>query len=406
MPGWLSLRRIIVCVAAVATLLAVVHSLTAFPRPSNRGFAGNANDDMGLNTGDAAAGGDTKPRVRFTYTTVAGVFLQSEASTIADGFDYATSNFGLISRAYPTDDAADDGQTQWQRFAKYVMALNEAARDAEGTTRVAYKVLFMGRHGEGDHNVAEAEYGTAAWNCYWAQQDGNGSVAWADAHLTPTGEAQAAKANRFWAGQLVDEKQPAPQRFYVSPLTRCLQTASITFGSGLALPLQFQFRPIVKEYLREDVSTHTCDRRASRTALHAAFPVAMFEDGFAEEDPLWTGTTDETPAANDVRSWALLDDIFSSTTHDDDDDDNDATWLSFTSHSGEITSLLRVLGHRPFPLSTGQIIPVLVRAETVPDDDKTPPPPPTNTEWAKADTCKAPPITSVADQGDTEYKRS
>jgi hypothetical protein len=29
---------------------------------------------------------------------------------------------------------------------------------------VQYKVLYMGRHGEGYHNVAEAFYGTPAWD--------------------------------------------------------------------------------------------------------------------------------------------------------------------------------------------------------------------------------------------------
>jgi hypothetical protein len=29
---------------------------------------------------------------------------------------------------------------------------------------IQYKVLFMGRHGEGWHNAAESFYGTPAWN--------------------------------------------------------------------------------------------------------------------------------------------------------------------------------------------------------------------------------------------------
>jgi len=29
---------------------------------------------------------------------------------------------------------------------------------------VAYKVLFLGRHGQGYHNVAEEFYGTEAWD--------------------------------------------------------------------------------------------------------------------------------------------------------------------------------------------------------------------------------------------------
>ena len=31
-------------------------------------------------------------------------------------------------------------------------------------SNVQYKVLFLGRHGEGVHNVAERRYGTKAWD--------------------------------------------------------------------------------------------------------------------------------------------------------------------------------------------------------------------------------------------------
>ncbi|OAA65581.1 Histidine phosphatase superfamily, clade-1 [Niveomyces insectorum RCEF 264] len=301
------------------------------------------------------------------YTTLTGFFLQDEASTDPLGFDYATTNFGLINRPYPTDDTLADAanKTQWERFAHHVDTLNvhaAAAADAIAADgRAQYKVLIMGRHGEGVHNAAETYYGTPAWDAYWSKLDGNGTVVWKDARLTAAGEAEARKANRFWADQLAIQKQPAPQRYYTSPLTRCLQTSSLTFG-GLALPAAQPFVPTVKERLRESISTHTCDHRSRKSEIAAAFPNVLFEAGFTEEDELWTGTTDETPAAEDVRSKALLDDIFA---HDD------HTWLSFTSHSGEIASLLRVLGHRVFPLSTGQIIPVLVRARTLHLDNGT-----------------------------------
>ncbi|KAL1892986.1 putative phosphoglycerate mutase pmu1 [Sporothrix stenoceras] len=346
-------------------------------------------------SGEKAAAG-------YEYTVVKGIFLQSESSTRADGFDYATSNFGLIDRAYPTDGDAQVGETHWQRFARYVDYLNAAA--VETGSGATYKVLFMGRHGEGDHNVAEAYYGTPAWNCYWAQQDGNANdtaattpIIWNDAHLTPIGASQATRAHDVWASQLSSQKQPAPQRYYVSPLTRCMQTAQLTF-KGLVLPAESPYRPTVKERLREDVSTHTCDRRSTKTSLQAEFPAYNFEDGFVEHDPMWTGTTDEPPAAHDVRSKALLDDVFLT---------DPSTWISFTSHSGAITSLLRVLGHRPFELSTGQVISVLVRAESVKggggqSGGRTGGPsanPKDDAPWTKADTCAAPPVTSIQGQG-------
>ena len=74
----------------------------------------------------------------------------------------------------------------------------------------------------------------------------------------------------------------------------------------------------------------------------------------AENDELWSADVREPDSALDARLTILLDDIF-------ENDQN--TWLSFTSHSGAIAGLLRIVGHRPFPLVTGSVIPVLVRAE-------------------------------------------
>lgn len=39
--------------------------------------------------------------------------------------------------------------------------------------------------------------------------------------------------------------------------------------------------------------------------------------------------------------------------------------VSITTHSGEASSMLRVLGHRSFSLVTGAVIPVFVKAETM-----------------------------------------
>lgn len=82
--------------------------------------------------------------------------------------------------------------------------------------------------------------------CYWSKQDGNGTVVWADAHLTQSGVEQAEIANRFWAKEIEEQRIPTPQTYYTSPLTRCLDTANITF-SGLDLPARHPFVPTVKE---------------------------------------------------------------------------------------------------------------------------------------------------------------
>ena len=238
-----------------------------------------------------------------------------------------TTNFGLINRTYPTDKAFDPHgkKTQWQRFASYVTSFN-----ARSEPHTEYKVLFLGRHGEGYHNAAQTYYGTPAWNCYWSERDGNSTVTWADAHLTPTGVMQAQTAHNFWAHELEVQKIPAPQSYYTSPLYRCLQTSNITFA-GLSLPKGRPFVPLGKELFRETISGHTCDRRSNRTFIAASFPKYRIERGFAEQDPLWKPLVGETALDQQIRSKPVLDQVFKTDRN---------TWISVTSHSGEIAAIL------------------------------------------------------------------
>lgn len=224
--------------------------------------------------------------------------------------------------------------------------------------------------------------------CYWSKQDGNGTVVWADAHLTQPGVEQAEIANRFWAKEIEEQRIPTPQTFYTSPLTRCLDTANITF-SGLDLPARHSFVPTVKEVslrkiwaeaiadnsklLREAIGVHTCDRRSTKTYIHNRDPTYDFEYGFTEDDELWRADARETDPALDTRMTTLLDDVFS---HDD------STFISFTSHSGALGGVLRVIGHRKFNLATGSVIPALVKAEKVSGSR-----PPGNFTYAPAPSC-------------------
>lgn len=262
------------------------------------------------------------------YTTVTGYFLQDEASTNASTFNFISTNFGLINRTYATDASYDPKgkKTQWERFANQVFRLN---RDAPHG--VQYKLLYMGRHGEGYHNAAESYYGTPAWNCYYSELNGNSTITWADARLTTKGVTQAQSVNAFWASEIKNQNIPTPQSYYTSPLTRCLATANLTF-SGLDLPSRHPFVPTVKELLREGISGHTCDRRGNKSYIQSAFPGYRIEPDFTETDQLWEAYHGETQVDQDIRSKSVLDDVFSN---------NRETYISITSHSGEIASILR-----------------------------------------------------------------
>lgn len=171
--------------------------------------------------------------------------------------------------------------------------------------------------------------------CYWSLQDGNETSTWLDAHLTPTGEAQAVKAHDFWASLIKDQHIPFPEIYYVSPLRRCLATAFLTFNN-LPLPSSHPFKPIIKELFREVIGAHTCDKRSSKTIIHKEYPDFVFEKGFVEEDELFRAELRETDEAHDQRSKKALDGVFGKG-----EDGEGKTWVSLSSHSGMISSLLR-----------------------------------------------------------------
>ncbi|KAI7552515.1 phosphoglycerate mutase-like protein [Hortaea werneckii] len=310
------------------------------------------------------------------YETVTGYFLQDEPYTDPETFDYTAYNFGLMNRTYADLELAGN-LTQWQKFEAQVQLLNNQA-----PLNTVFKVLFMGRHGEGFHNAAQDYYGTPAWNCYWSLKNGNETVSWRDADLTEEGIEQALIANSYWKSRIASQHIPYPQSYYSSPLTRCLRTANLTFAD-IPTPEYYPFVPTVKEFFREHIGLHTCDWRRSKTYVHNLFPNWNIEEGFAEVDPYWNGVTGETSDGQDKRSKIALDSVFSNDDH---------TWISITSHSGEIASMLRVLGHQSFSLNTGAVIPVLVKAQFLPSG-----PAASDSPFTTSTHCALPPITSGSD---------
>lgn len=71
---------------------------------------------------------------------------------------------GLIDQPYESDATLPDagqkpGQyTNWERFAHYLDFLNKRDKG-----KFTYKLIYAARHGQGYHNVKEAEVGTKEW---------------------------------------------------------------------------------------------------------------------------------------------------------------------------------------------------------------------------------------------------
>lgn len=201
-------------------------------------------------------------------------------------------------------------------------------------------------------NIGEAKYGTKAWDEYWSKLDGDGELYWADAHLTDKGKQQALDNAAFFNHQFTEAKMPAPEHYYSSPLYRCLQTANFTYA-GLEVPADRPFKDLVKEKLREVMGEHTCDKRSTRTVIQDAFPDVTIEPGFSEEDELFQVDHRETISEIATRLHELFEDVFEHDSH---------TFISFTSHSGAIAAMLRVIGHQDFKLPTGGMLPVLIKS--------------------------------------------
>jgi len=173
----------------------------------------------------------------------------------------------------------------------------------------------------------------------------------ADPRLTATGEEQAHRARDAWEYELSrDGPVPIPQRFYCSPLTRAIRTLNLTFENLLPETP----KPIILENCREEYGEHTCDKRRTRSELQDEFPNIVFEEGFEEEDVLWT-PVHESRASVERRAKLVLDRIF--------ENDHDATYISITAHSGWINALLRVVGRSSYALPTGGILVVVVKGK-------------------------------------------
>lgn len=189
----------------------------------------------------------------------------------------------------------------------------------------------------------------------WSHLDGDGQIVWADAQLNGDGIKQAETLGQFWSDAVSNEMIPLHGPIYTSPLARCLETTRLVFAK-IFEERRAQFRPIVKELLREMLTDHTCDRRSTRSWIEEKYPNYVIEPGFSEEDKLWTGGRWETMDEHTARKQRVLEDIFSTDEH---------TFVGLTVHSYAISAILRVVGLTEFRVREGSSIALLVRAEKV-----------------------------------------
>lgn len=281
---------------------------------------------------------------KWTFEVVPGFFKQADPELDDLKFNYV---FDQLGRLKP-----------WAEIESLLQALNEQA-----PPNVAYKLIFCARHGQGYHNHIVDKYGHAAWDAKWFQLTTDGEVEYApDPMLTATGLEQAGENHAVWQQELEAHGAPVPAEFYVSPLQRLCWTLAETW-KGL---LPEDRHPLVVERLRETIGRNLCDKRSLRLTILERFGGLGFEvePGFAEEDPLF-GPDRESAEAQAVRVNRWCQDLFEGMCQDGQVVKSTAAAtlvISTTTHAGTIRSFIVVFGHRRFTISTGGMIPIVVKA--------------------------------------------
>ncbi|KZT59347.1 phosphoglycerate mutase [Calocera cornea HHB12733] len=271
---------------------------------------------------------------KYEYQLIPGFFVQDDHAYSAT--HQIVPSFGLLN---PTD------PDRWAEFKKKVAALHEGVK-ARGAGFV--KVFFVGRHGQGWHNLAAAKYGREEWDTKWCKLNGDGEITWGpDPELTPQGIQEAKNASEAWKKEL-PHGMPLPNRWFASPFQRASNTLRITFDGVVADP-----KPLIIEEIREMIGMHTCDKRSPKRTIQERFPTFSIEEGFTEEDELWKPDYRETEGEMVVRAARGLDKIMELTDVDD-------VYISISAHTGIARALMAAVGHRRYDLPTGGVLPMVV----------------------------------------------
>ncbi|KAF8958789.1 hypothetical protein BDZ97DRAFT_1840735 [Flammula alnicola] len=146
----------------------------------------------------------------------------------------------------------------------------------------------------------------------------------------------------------------------LQPLSRALDTCDImlnkVFSEHLHPVLILEVCAISRHRTIRQFSD-TCDKCRTRSYISHYKPHFAIEERFEEYDQLRHPTIQETKAEVARRAGKVLGRIFET--------DTEHTFISITAHGGFINGFLTAIGWRPFPLPTGGVMSVLVKASTL-----------------------------------------
>jgi len=171
------------------------------------------------------------------------------------------------------NDTSMGGDKKYPQVRCYLLPPNGTAAALPPTIRnQRQKTIYLVRHGRSQHNKAADEIGDAAYD----------DEAYYDAELVDEGLEQAVHAG-------VSLRNKGIGCVVASPLTRCLQTASIACANdveGMGGP---RTRRVVIEHVRESgkYGHHPYNRRRAKEAISPQFPDFDFGEIAPGDDTVW-----------------------------------------------------------------------------------------------------------------------
>ncbi|KAK0270136.1 putative phosphoglycerate mutase pmu1 [Friedmanniomyces endolithicus] len=178
---------------------------------------------------------------------------------------------------------------------------------------------------------------------------------WEDAKLTSRGETEAGVVRQVWERAMATEWIASQDRYFGSPLVRCLQTANLTYHalSEATTAPTATFPLTLSEGLREIHGVHTCDRHGSRASISSAFDFIDFDDDVPEVAGAWQQGHRETPDAAQGRLQDWAERLFCK---------EKGPFVSATTHTGAIRALYRAIGHPDVLVARGSLTPLTIKA--------------------------------------------
>lgn len=219
----------------------------------------------------------------------------------------------------------------------------DAYMNERATQGVHVKLFLFLRHGEGIHNVAEATYGTEAWEKYYRKL-----AKYTDTKLTKLGMQQAEKASERIDAEL--ERGLEIEEVVVSPLERTLHTSMIAYQNHEEIPKRSM------EWPRETIGVCTCDLRGTISSKAEHYPTIDFSDVWSDADPWWTPDHRETELHINDRARIFLNRVFYG---------HKTSYVGVVTHSGMTNAAMRVIGHRKYSVATAEVIPFLLEDTNV-----------------------------------------